>query len=418
MLLTAGGTYSRINFSSVTSSVSGSLTPAGVGQAGIMNALSGNTTDYVSGANTCIPLVNAPAITLMRLRSYNAIQNPNFEVTQRNIGGIVTIPAGSNNPFLEDRWVCQKNMAAAVFSAQSASVASQNAPGTNFNISQRRMVIAPTTAQATVAAGEYFMLTQNVEGPAARELSNDAMSLSAMVFSTNALKFSLYVRDGAAARSITHLCSIAASTWTVVTWPNIPVFPVPGNVPLNPGGVGYTVGICLCAGSTYTTTPDVWQTGNFVGATGMDNFAASTGNTIYIAFVQHEPGPNCTQLMDKPFIQNLSECQRYYQKTFDYATAVGTATQVGMQTSVSNGAVAVVVGQQPFKCTMAKPPTMTFYSPNNGASAAVYDGTSAGNRATSGPVGIGVNGFGGITLTAATTGTNTIWWHYQADTGW
>lgn len=53
LLLTTGGTYARTNFSTVTNTVSGSLVPAGVGQAGIVNALSGDAGQYIGGDNAC-----------------------------------------------------------------------------------------------------------------------------------------------------------------------------------------------------------------------------------------------------------------------------------------------------------------------------------------------------------------------------
>jgi hypothetical protein len=112
------------------------------------------------------------------------------------------------------------------------------------------------------------------------------------------------------------LCTIpTGGVWTLIQLPNLSPFP-PAGFPLGhiTGDYSYyELAINLCVGSTYIApATNAWYNTNYSGAPGMDNFAAKPVNTaFYLAFVQHEPGPVCTQFMDVPFEDNLLDCQRY-----------------------------------------------------------------------------------------------------------
>lgn len=129
----------------------------------------------------------------------------------------------------------------------------------------------------------------------------------------------------------------------------------------------------------------------------MNNFAASPVNSTFdLGFVQHEPGAVCSTLMDKPFSQNLDECQRYYSKSPSYS-ALATAANNAL------GAVTLVVpasqspyGYVPYKKTMAKVASYAVYSPITGLINNVRDLTSNVDRVVSGAVNGGDSGFGGL----------------------
>jgi hypothetical protein len=167
-------------------------------------------------------------------------------------------------------------------------------------------------------------------------------------------------------------------------------------------------------------TNGVWNSGNFLGAPGMDNFAgiAPVNSTFDIAFIQHEPGALCTTPIDCPFQQNYDDCLRYYQKTYDYGTAVGTVTSSpGVMGFVAPGAIAVAFGTMKFHKPMAKTPTVTLYNWNTGAANSVYDygGISHASATASN---VNSTGFSGISFTTAVTGAMGVYAHYTSDTGW
>jgi hypothetical protein len=393
---------------------------------GLMAQLSGNTTDFVDGTNACQNLVSAitPTITSVRLRSFNAIGNPNFECNQRWPAGVVTNPNTSFWPV--DRWVYQKTaLTAALNIGQASPPMPALVPGTNFRISSQCLSVTLTTAQASLGATDFCLFTQYVEGPSLRELVSDVHSISLLVYTSVAgLKFALTLRDTALTRTLTKLCTVSsANTWTLITLANLPLWDAGATWSVLPGVAGYNINICLAAGtSQIAPAADTWQSGNFLGAPGMSNFLSSpTSSTFYCAAVQHEPGAVCTQLMDLPFSGpngSLQACQRYYQKSYDYATAVGaTANVAGMASFPQSAAGTAAYAPVQFKQTMAKAPTVTLYNHSTGAAGSVQDAAAVNHTGAAAST-VGQNGFYAITFTTATTAAMAVFAHYISDTGW
>jgi hypothetical protein len=361
-----------------------------------------------------------PQIYSVRLRSFNAIGNPTFEVDQVSCGNSITAQAKGI-----DRWTYFKTGTMGA-SAGQIDLAGSNVvvPGTNFSISQKCYRITLTTQQASLAAGDNLFLQQFIEGPMMRELILDVTSLSVIVRSTVAgLKFGIALRDGGTtpAKTLPKLCTIPnANTWTLISLANLPSFVAAGGGTFNqtPGNVGYLLDITLAAGSTITAAAnDTWQTGNFIGALGQSNFAASPVNSTFdIAFVQHEPGAVCTTPMDCPFTQNYDACLRYFQKTYGYATGLGTVTSNGARSFISFAQTAAF-GPVSFFKPMAKIPTVTFYNHATGAANSVQDqnGTAHASVVANN---INDNSFLYIGYATATINSCGVYAHYTADTGW
>jgi hypothetical protein len=368
-------------------------------------------------------LISVPqsSIWSARLRSFNAIGNPTCEVDQRNAGSSPTLAAGTVSKFVCDRWNATKVAATAavlVGQAQQASVV----PGTSFRISSQSAFCQVSTAQPTLAAGEYFALQQSVEAPQLRELLGDVHSIQLLVASSVAGSYSLSLRNLGNTYSFVSLFTLAANTPTLVTIPNIPLWASGGGWVTAPGSAGYILAICLGAGSTFTAPSGAaagWQSGNFLAAPGQTNWMATSIVTFYLAFIQHEPGAVCTTPIDKPFAQNYDECLRYYCKSYDYAVAVGTATAPGVVSFVNPIAASSSFNTHvPFPKPMAKVPTVTLYNHNTGnANSIVAPG--AGNVTVSSVGNINTRSFPQV---AITSGTGVVvgggFFHYTADTGW
>jgi hypothetical protein len=345
--------------------------------AGLLARTSGNTTDFIDGTNASQNLATAvqPTIWSARLRSFNAVGNPTFEVDQRSCGASGNwLTTGAVQ---QDRWVTSKITSGAMAGTVQQVAGLVNLPGTNFCITRNFLRLSLSTQQVSLSAGDLLWINQTIEGPQLRELVGDVHSFSILVRSSVAnLNFGIAIRDKPAAptRSLTTLCNIpSANSWTLITKPNIPVWSAGGFWDTTPGNPGYTISITLASGSTYTAPAnDTWQTGNFVGAVGQSNFAAQAVNSTFdIAFVQHEPGAQCTTPMDCPFTQNYDDCLRYFQKSYPYGTAVGSAGQntfatFNSPTAVNNAAFPVYGGTRFYK-PMAKTPTCTAYNHSSGA---------------------------------------------------
>jgi len=388
---------------------------------GLMNQTSGNTTDFIDGTNNSQNLVNAvtPTITSVRLRSFNAVGNPCFEVDQANVNTLVN---NIGNVRMSDRWFMSKSgtLTGTINSQAQAPTSPIKIPGTNFAISRIQQLLQVGTTQASLAAGDYCMMTQQVEGPMYRELSLDSHSISILVNSSNVapFTFAVSIRDSPATKSLVSLVtSPTAGVYTLLTIPNLPVFPA-GNFTIAPASLAYTISICIACGTTYQApVTGSWQSGNYLGASGMTNGLA-TGNNFYCAFVQHEPGPVCTQLMDLDFDTNLSRCQRYYQKTYNNWAAPGAVTTAGV-ISFNQITVQQLQGSAKFSKTMAKVPTVTIYNWNTGAANALYH-LNGNVYAVSSVNNIGDSGFDAMTVATmpAVVAGASGQFHYTADTGW
>jgi hypothetical protein len=379
-----------------------------------------------SGAYTQVPVstlansISNAQIWSTRLRSFNALGNPNFEVDQRNVGSSQTNPA--SGVLVLDRWMHGKLGTLAVnVGQQAAALPDICVPSTSFRISRSFYRVTLTTAQASLGTTDNVRVFQNIEGPQWRELSNDVHSLQVLVRSSVAnLQFAIALSDPATiSKSLVKLATIpSANTWTLLTFPNLPIWPS-GNFSALPGVPGYLLSITLAAGANLIApAADTWQSGNFFGAPGMSNFAASAVNSTFdIAFVQHEPGPVCSILMDKPFDQNLFECQRYFSKTYDYGTAVASTSVPGMM-SLSNVVATIAANFGGiFRRTMAKTPTVSIFDHNNGALNSIMDASAVHHTVTA-VVGTSTESpFYQLTTSSLTVGSN-CWAHYKADTGW
>jgi len=388
------------------------IPPADSTQAGLLNQVSGNTTDFVDGTNHSQAL--SPVIWYARQRSFNAIGNPNFEIDQRNVGtGIVNIAASA---FAIDRWQIAKVGTHTVNTQQEAG----SVFGYNFCYGQNRLLLQLITTEASLGAGDYIQLVQTIEGPVWREISNYPFSISLYVYSDVALKFALAIRGGSL--SLVKLCTVPAATWTLVTLPNIPA-PTTA-FPLTPGTSASSISITLSCGTTYIApTADTWVSGNYIGAPGMDNWSSkATGSGFRIGFVQLEPGPLCSIPIDKPFTANYDECLRYFQKSYAYSARPG-ATGIG---GGMVGGFPLVsgwnMGTVRFVKPMAKAPTVTYYNPQNGAANGIYGWPSATNYSVGQqtPWGVSTTGWEGWNIGAspAYVAGDVTFLHYTADTGW
>src|SRR6267378_2977839 len=86
---------------------------------GSINKLTGNTTDFLDGTNTFQPLAPAvqPTIWSARLRSFNAIGNPTFDVDQISVSVISAQTGGKTI----DRWTASKTGTMAISAGRANS---------------------------------------------------------------------------------------------------------------------------------------------------------------------------------------------------------------------------------------------------------------------------------------------------------
>ena len=139
----------------------------------------------------------------------------------------------------------------------------------------------------------------------------------------------LFYQDDASRSNLQSYTINAANTWEykTITIDGDTAGVIDDNV-----HTGLQVFFTLDGSSDYTGTPHTgWgaysETDDFAHSDMVD-FSAQTG-TWYLTGVQLETGTTATAFEHISFHENQRMCMRYYQKSYNVETALGTATQVG-----------------------------------------------------------------------------------------
>lgn len=242
----------------------------------------------------------------------NRIINGNMSLAQRgtNFAGVTATGIGY---YFTDRflYVGVNGGPAVVTLSQDTSVPSSN----EFQYSGK---VAVTTADTSIASGDYYHLAQVIEGYNVRDLIGQTFTLSFWVKSSVTGTYCVSFRNqgspvGTADRSyIAEYTINAANTWEQKT------ITVTGGL-ITAGtwnwtnGFGLTVNWALAAGSTYQTTAGAWQTGAYLITSNQVNAVGTVGNTFAITGVQLEKNASATSFEYRPIGVELALCQRYYE---------------------------------------------------------------------------------------------------------
>ena len=244
------------------------------------------------------------------------IINGAMEIWQRN----TTFTGVATGVYTADRWLVRHSSAAVFNVNRSTNVPTLAQAGVLFNYSYE---VDITTADASIAAGDFAMIGQVIEGFNWRHFAQRQFTLSFWVMSTKTGTHCVSVRNnptGTPDRTYIGTYSIAVTnTWeyktvTVVASPSAGTWNY-----TNSGGV--EIGFTLATGSTYHTTAGAWQTGNFLGTSAQVNCLDSTSNFFRVTGVRMEVGPIATPYAFVDFETELERCQRYYQKSFAQGTS-------------------------------------------------------------------------------------------------
>jgi hypothetical protein len=294
----------------------------------------------------------------------NKIINGDMRVDQRNNGASVSVTGDGfgNRQFPVDRFNIQKNSTCVISGIQTSDVPT----GQGFSNALRAQV---TTADATIAAGDYASISHRFEGYNVADLhygttNAKTATLSFWVKSSISGTYCVALTNYADSRAIPINYSInSPDTWeyktitisgdTTGTWEKT-----------NSGGMNmaWTLG----AGTDYQATNNTW-TGSVELATSSQTQWISTLNaTFFITGVQLESGTVATPFERRSFGQELALCQRYFSY-FNVAADWNAASNSYYGTSIT------------FSQTMRAQPTITAPSPtfraNIGSIPALLTGT-------------------------------------------
>jgi len=139
------------------------------------------------------------------------------------------------------------------------------------------------------------------------------------------------------------------------------------------------------------TLPAQAVNGIAINASGGLTLAA--GNTLVITNVQLEEGSVATPFERRPLGTELVLCWRYYEKSYDSGVQPGAATYMSAISGAKPSAGFAFSSSVRFLTSKRAAPTITVFSPEDGASGAYRDFITFANRSDFNVFDIGHNAF-------------------------
>ena len=255
-----------------------------------------------------------------------------------------------------------------------------------------------TTADTSIAAGERVLLHQKIEG-------QDLQQLKKGTSDAEEFTVSFYVKGNANATYALEIYDLdnnrqISKTFSVTTSWNRVILTFPADTTGaydDDNAASIQMSIFLHAGSTYTSgtlnSSAFAANNNANRAVGISSFFDSTDRTFFLTGLQMEVGSQATPFEHRSFGEELALCQRYYWKSFNYATAPADnisnsdglhSDGFGSWTAFSSTGIRSAFIYNPV--AMRGDPTVTLFSSaraNTANTPAFYDGSWA---AVSSPV--------------------------------
>jgi hypothetical protein len=240
----------------------------------------------------------------------NRIVNGAMQISQE-WGDTALGPTGGMNSYAADQWLGA--------STTTGTATQQRVQSVTPNGSKDRIRLTVNTADTSLAAGEYQLLMQIIEGIRIADFRwGTAAAKQAILrfgFKGPAGTYSAAIRNGPTTRSYIANFTIAVGQANIDTEQ---VLVIPGDVTGtwttgNTYGLSITIGIA--AGSTYQGVAG-WQAGSLFSTATNSNGLATAGNVFELFDVGLYLDPNATgvpppwQMPDEA--QELAACQRYF----------------------------------------------------------------------------------------------------------
>jgi len=279
----------------------------------------------------------------------NRIINGDMRIDQRNAGASVT------SGFPVDRFQ--------VYSTQSSKWTAQQS--TTAPTGFTNSVIITSSSSYSPISSDYFSYTTRIEGFNVADLdwgtaNAKTITVSFWVRSSLTGTWTGALHNDAFNRVYPFSYTISsANTWEYKT---VTIAGDTTGTWLTNNSVGIEIGFAFSVGSSGLGTAGAWtNTASIFGATGQTNLLGTNGATFYITGVQLEQNTSATPFERRLYNQELANCKRYYQKTYEIGTALGTNTNTGAISVFYNGTYGAANGFR-FETEMRASPTLTGYS--------------------------------------------------------
>ena len=256
--------------------------------------------------------------------------NGDMRVAQR--GTSISLAAAS--AFLVDRWRLNNNVGGTVTYSRHAS----DHPEFPHSIK-----VLTTTADTSISAGNYCLLSHELEGQDIQHLnwgtaSAKPLTVSFWVKSSEPTMYTLEIQTAGSIEMAREVHINSANTWeykTVNFPPNIVSTAIPTNNALGLGLIFWLTG-----GSTFSGGASLNQSwanaSNSLRAVGTGNVQSAVNKYFEITGLQMEVGNIATPFEHRSYGEELALCQRYFQR-YEYASgSMEVALQSGSTTGIFN----------------------------------------------------------------------------------
>jgi len=241
-----------------------------------------------------------------QLGALNLIQNGAVAISQRG----TSFSPPTTGAYVVDRFHQYQGGGGVLYYEQST-----DAPAGFSN----SLKVTVNTADTSIASSDFYFMRQNIEGLNCTPLSlgtSDAVTFTLSFYVKSSLTgtFNGCFQNGAADRSYVYEYTInAANTWerktvtlvgdTTGTW-------------FSDNRSGLRVTFDFGMGSSFNTTANSWQTGNYHSTSGTVKLVGTAGATWQITGVMLETGDTATSYPHEDYGTTLQKCQRYYQRIY------------------------------------------------------------------------------------------------------
>lgn len=228
----------------------------------------------------------------------NALINGNMEIVQEG----VSFPAIGDGDFSLDMWYYNKVGTMIHTITQDTNVPDET--------SQHSLKIDCTTADTTIVAADFTLLSQNIEGFNFFPYVTKTAKLSFWVYATKVGTSCISFRNSGNDRSYVVEYTVDVTN----TWEKKEIeitFDYSGGTWDFTNGIGLKVSFALAAGSTFQTTADAWQTGEFYATANQVNHCDDVANDFYIAQVKLNENDIDLPFFPSIYSDELARAQRY-----------------------------------------------------------------------------------------------------------
>lgn len=268
-----------------------------------------------------------------------------------------------------------------------------------------------TTAQASIAAGDVCNIRHHIEGSLFAPLAGKKFTLSFWALANATGQYSVTFRNSSLTRSYIVPYTInQASTWEKKT---ITVQHDTSGTWDYANATGLEVGFTVASGTTFhAPTANQWVDGNYIASSGQINGVAAGASNFRIAGIMLEEGETASNFerAGGNTMNELSLCQRYYEKSYDLAVTPTTITPSSFAGSYGTGGALEVHFE--FKMVKRVIPSTLIYSPVTGAVGNARNESGANDKTVGAiPYTSGCR----VQEGAAGTASGRCSWHWTAD---